>query len=61
MEQITSWQALSEADRKEFVRLCTPLVEFLQKKCTPHTWIIVEWDRASLTQDRLSVPFKVPD
>ena len=52
---------LSRVDREEFERLVKPLVEFLQTKCHPHMSVIVEWDRATLVEDRLGVGFKVPD
>ena len=48
-------------DREEFERLVKPLVDFLQTKCHPHMSVIVEWDRATLVEDRLGVGFKVPD
>ena len=55
---------LSRADREEFERLVKPLVDFLQtqhNKCTPHMSVIVEYDRATLVEDQLGIPFKVPD
>ena len=58
MEQQKEW---SEDDSKEFEDLCRPLVEYLQKKYHPHAWIIIQWDRATLTQDLCGVPFQVPD
>lgn len=51
----------NDADREEFERLVKSLVEFLQTKCHPHMSVIVEWDRATLVEDRLNMPFKVPD
>ena len=51
----------SERDLVEFEELCRPLVEYLQKKYHPHAWIIIEWDRATLTEDVRGVPFQVPD
>ena len=61
MEKITSWQPLKEIDKEELETLCTPLVEFLQKKCNPHTWLIIQWDGVALAQDRAWLPFKLPD
>ena len=54
-------QQRSENGIEEFETLCRPLVEYLQKKHDPHTWIIIEWDRATLAKDRYGVPFQVPD
>lgn len=51
----------SRIDREEFERLVKPLVDFLQTQCHPHMSVIVEWDRAALVEDQLSMPFKVPD
>lgn len=51
----------NDVDREEFELLVKPLVEFLQTKCHPHMSIIVEWDRATLVEDQLGIPFKVPD
>ena len=51
----------SERDLEEFEELCRPLVEYLQKKYHPHAWIIIEWDRATLTEDVRGVPFQSPD
>lgn len=50
-----------QRDMEEFKELCRPLVEYLQKKYHPHAWIIIEWDRATLTEDVRGVPFQVPD
>jgi len=48
--------------RAEFIKkLCTPLVEYLQKEWHPHARIIVEWDRVSLIEDTIGIPFAVPD
>ena len=53
--------AEDDPELKEFQDACRPAIEYLQTKCNPHTRIIVEWDRASLTDDRLGIPFAVPD
>lgn len=50
-----------ERDLKEFEEVCRPVVEYIQKKHHPNTWIIIEWDRATLTEDTFGVPFQVPD
>lgn len=50
-----------ERDLKEFEEICHPLVEYLQKKYHPHARIIIEWNRATLTEDKCGVPFQVPD
>ena len=57
----TAFVETSRIDREEFERLVKPLVDFLQTKCHPHMSIIVEWDRATLVEDQLGIPFKVPD
>lgn len=51
----------TDADREEFERLVAPLIEFLQTKCHPHMSVIVEYDQATLVEDKLGVGFKVPD
>lgn len=51
----------SGVDREEFERLVKPLIEFLQTKCHPHMSVIVEYDRATLVEEQLGMPFKVPD
>ena len=53
--------SLTDVDREEFELLAKPLVEFLQTKCHPHMSVIVEYDRATLVEDQLGIPFKVPD
>ena len=52
---------LQERDLYEFEELCRPIVEYIQKKWHPHTRIIIDWDRASLCEEQLGVPFRVPD
>lgn len=51
----------TDRDLDELKELCRPVVEYLQKKYHPHARIIIEWDRASLTEDLCGIPFQVPD
>ena len=54
----------SEQDIKEFEKICTPLVEFLQQrhdKCNPYSWIIIQWNGAAFIPNSLWFPFTVPD
>lgn len=64
MNHILSQDAEIKAQNRnleEFSEMCRPLIEYLQKKCHPHTKIIIEWDRATLVEDTLGVPFRIPD
>lgn len=45
----------------ELRRICRPVVEYLQKKWHPHARIIIDWDRVSLYQEELGIPFRVSD
>lgn len=54
----------SEQDHEEFVKLCAPLVEFIQQrhdKCNPYSWIIIQWNGVAFMPDSHWYPFKVPD
>lgn len=54
-------QTLSDEKRDEFKNLSTPLVEFLQRKCDMHCWIIVKENVIVFLCDRGHLPLKVPD
>ena len=51
----------TDEELDEFEELCKPLIEYLQTKHNPHTWIILQWNGAWLAKDDFSIPFKVPD
>lgn len=59
METVTAEEL--ERDLNELERLCAPLIEYLQKNRDPHTWIVIQWDRASLMKEEIGQPFEVPD
>lgn len=61
MEKLSTPKPLSKSEQKELEKLCAPLVKYIQKKWHPHTRIIIEWDRASLSQEALGLPFPIPD
>lgn len=51
----------SEDDIDEFEEICRPVVEYIQKKWHPHTRVIIDWDRASIYEERLGIPFHFGD
>lgn len=51
----------TDSEIKEFEELCRPVVEYIQKKYHPHTRIIIDWDRASIYEEQMGIPFQVPD
>ena len=57
----TLQQQMSDEKRDEFEKLCKPLVEFLQRKCDMHCWIIVKGNVIVFLCDRGHLPLKVPD
>jgi len=48
-----------EQKTKEFLALCKPLNEWLQKNYNPHSKIIIETDHAEIVEGLMGVPFKV--
>lgn len=60
----TLQRQMSDEKRDEFEKLCTPLVEFLQKhhsKCNPFSWIIIKGNVIAFMPDSVYCPLKVPD
>lgn len=50
----------SDDERAEFEKAYAPLVEYLHKKWSMHTWILVERDRVTIVTDEFSSPVQAP-
>ena len=57
----TLQRQMSDEKRDEFEKLCTPLVEFVQKKGCPYSRIIVNGKAIAFMADSVYCPLKVPD
>lgn len=60
MDETKYWR---DDELDEIEKLCAPLIEFLQRhdKCTPYSWIIVQWNGVTFMPESIWLPFKVPD
>ena len=50
-----------KSDVEEFKNLCTPLVEWLQKKGDSSETVIITDHYAKILSDEIGVPFELPD
>lgn len=45
------------ADAKELEILCKPLVEYMNKRYSPHDTLIITGEYVKIVQDKIGIPF----